>query len=190
MLLAGCAGGDDLPPAGDGVAAGAGWVQFAAGQRQELPPVSGRTFDGTEVSVAQWRGSVVVLNTWYADCAPCREEAPVLQSAADRYASSGVHLLGINVRGDSPSQVQAFQRSRGVSYPSLDDSDGEVMLTLRGVVPNATPVTLVLDTQGGVAASAAGEVDASTLDAFIEDVLAEGGLASPSTSRSTLSTGT
>lgn len=181
LSIASCASGDDLPPIKNGETAGTGWVQLSPGQRQKPLEISGQTFTGEKIDLEQWRGSVVVLNTWYADCAPCRKEAPVLQSAADHYADAGVHILGVNVRGDSLPRVQAFQKSRGVSYESIDDKDGTVMLALRGVVPNATPVTLVLDDHGSVAAKIAGEVDFSTLDAFIENVLAERSVASPLT---------
>ncbi|WP_432570186.1 TlpA family protein disulfide reductase [Kineococcus sp. SYSU DK005] len=85
----------------------------------------------------------------------------------------GVQVVGVNVRQDSAARVRAFQERYGLSYPSIDDADGSVLLGLRGVVPAATPTTLVLDVQGRVAAGVAGEVDASTLEGLVEDVLAE-----------------
>ncbi len=149
------------------------WTQYPAGERRELPPVSGTTADGATVDVSALRPSVVVLNTWYAGCAPCRSEAPVLQAASEKYADVGVHVVGINVRDTSVAVVTAFQNGNGVTYPSILDTEGQAALALRGFAPNATPVTLVLDPQGRVAAQVAGAVESSVLDGLIEDVLAE-----------------
>ncbi|WP_432573034.1 TlpA family protein disulfide reductase [Kineococcus sp. SYSU DK005] len=201
VLLAGCGGGDGLPAPQQAVSAGRAWVQVPIEQREAPLQVAGRTVEGQAVDIAHMRGSVVVLNTWYAGCAPCRAEAPVLQGVAERYAGTagtaeaveaqpgaepdeqaggrsggrpGVQVVGVNVRQDSAARVRAFQERYGIGYPSIDDADGSVLLGLRGVVPAATPTTLVLDVQGRVAASVAGEVDASTLQGLVEDVLAEG----------------
>jgi peroxiredoxin len=125
----------------------------------------------------------VVVNTWYAGCAPCRSEASVLQKASGQYADAGVRVVGINVRDTSPSVVANFQERNGVTYPSIVDADGQAALALRGFAPDATPVTLVLDPRGRVAARVAGEVESSVLDGLLDDVLAEAtpGSLSPST---------
>ncbi|WP_432542244.1 TlpA family protein disulfide reductase [Kineococcus sp. SYSU DK002] len=174
LAVAGCSTPDELPaPAGDAAGQGRSWVLHPVQERQELPPVSGTTADGATVDVTALRPGVVVLNTWYAGCAPCRGEAPVLQAASERYADAGVHVVGINVRDSSPAVVANFQERHGVTYPSILDTEGQAALALRGFAPGATPVTVVVDRQGRVAARVAGEVDASVLDGLIEDVLAE-----------------
>jgi peroxiredoxin len=123
--------------------------------------------------VTNWRGDVVVLNTWYAACPPCRAEAPDLVSLAGDYADEGVHLLGINGTDDAGA-AQAFERTFGVTYPSIADSDGRAIATLQGAVPlQAVPTTVVLDREGRVAARVLGLADGSTLRAMVDDVLAE-----------------
>lgn len=171
---AACSGGDGLPSATGGEAGRErSWTQYPVEEREELPPVSGTTADGAAVDVNSLRPGVVVLNTWYAGCAPCRREAPVLQAASERYADAGVHVVGIDVRDTSPSVVTTFQQRNAVTYPSILDTEGKAALALRGFAPSATPVTLVLDPRGRVAARVAGEVESSVLDGLIEDVLAE-----------------
>jgi hypothetical protein len=61
-----------------------------------------------------------------------------------------------------------------VTYPSLADDGGRVLLRLRGSLPpTATPSTLVLDRTGRVAARVIGRVDASTLQSLVDDARAE-----------------
>ncbi|MEJ5944291.1 TlpA disulfide reductase family protein [Pseudokineococcus basanitobsidens] len=176
LVLAGCTTGDAQQVVGQGYVAGDGsLVQLAPEDRGDPVELAGTTLDGEQVDVADWRGAPVVLNTWFAACGPCREEAPDLVEVATATAGDGVNFLGINV-SDGPAQGTAFEEQFGVPYPSLEDRDGKGVLALRGQLPPAsTPTTLVLDPQGRVAARFSGAVqDPSTLRAVIDDAAAEG----------------
>ena len=60
-----------------------------------------------------------------------------------------------------------------MTYPSLSDESGSLILALQGKAPTV-PATLVLDTQGRIAARVSGEVTATTLTGLVDDVLAKG----------------
>lgn len=176
-------GGCLAAPADDGrTAAGeqAGYVSgdgstrtWAPDERGTPVELAGTDFTGAPVDVADWRGDVVVLNTWYAACPPCRAEAPDLVALATDYAGDGVRLLGINGTDDAGA-AQAFERTFAVPYPSLADTDGRAVASLQGSVPlQAVPTTVVLDRAGRVAARVLGLADATTLRAMVDDVLAE-----------------
>lgn len=149
-------------------------TQLAAADRGEPVELAGTTATGDGADVADWRGDVVVVNVWYAACAPCRAEAPDLVETAQAYADRGVRFLGINTRDDAAGAL-AFERTYEVPYPSLLDArDGAALLALAGQVPpQAVPTTLVLDADGRVAARVLGRVEASTLQGLLDDVLAE-----------------
>lgn len=159
---------------GQGFVSGDGSVQqWTPAERADPVTVEGTTFEGDQVSTEDWRGDVVVLNTWYAGCAPCRAEAPDLVELATERADDGVRLLGINTEDDAGTGL-AFQRTFEVPYPSIEDRSGQVVARLSGVVPlQAVPSTVVLDAEGRVAARVIGQVAGSTLDAIVDDVLAE-----------------
>jgi peroxiredoxin len=174
LLLTACAaesGASDV--VGQGFVSGDGTVQqWEPDEREDEVVVEGTTFEGDEVSTADWRGDVVVLNTWYAGCAPCRAEAPELVEIANERADDGVHLLGINTE-DEAGAALAFQRTFDVPYPSIEDRSGQVVAALSGVVPlQAVPSTVVLDADGRVAARVVGQVAGSTLEALIDDAVA------------------
>lgn len=135
--------------------------------------IRGTDFAGEPVDTTAWLGEVVVLNTWYASCPPCRAEAPDLAEIATEYAPDGVHLLGINGTDDAGA-AQPFERTFSIPYPSVHDADAAAVAALSGVVPvQAVPTTVVLDRDGMVAARILGMADPSTLRALIDDVLAE-----------------
>ncbi|MFP5335353.1 MAG: TlpA family protein disulfide reductase [Actinomycetes bacterium] len=178
--LTGCTASDALSEqarAGDAknYVSGDGTVTtVAVAERSEPVELTGTTAGGDEVDLADWRGDVVVLNVWYAACAPCRAEAPDLVETAAAYADDGVRFLGINTRDDAAGAL-AFERTYGIPYPSvLDASSGAALLALRGdVPPQAVPTTLVLDREGRVAARVLGRAEGSTLRGLLDDVLAE-----------------
>ena len=72
---------------------------------------------------------------------------------------------------DSLSSV-AFAAKAGLTYPSLTDESGLLILELQGKAPTV-PTTLVLDPQGRIAARIAGTATEVTLTGLIDDVLAE-----------------
>jgi thiol-disulfide isomerase/thioredoxin len=147
--------------------------QWAVGARSAPVTVSGSDFAGATHDVTAWRGSVVVLNSWYAACPPCRAEAPTIVAFANDYAAKGVHVLGINGTDDAGT-AEAFQRTFDVPYPSIADTSGHAIAALQGAVPvQAVPTTVVLDRQGRVAARILGIADPATLRGLVDDVLAE-----------------
>ncbi|WP_240646167.1 TlpA disulfide reductase family protein [Georgenia sp. SYP-B2076] len=178
LLAAGCAPGGasgDPGSVNGGYVAGDGsfatWPEADRGDPVEL---TGTSYEGDQIDVADWRGDVTVLNFWYAACPPCRAEAPDLAAVQHNYAAQGVHLLGINPR-DDVGTAQAFERTFDMPYPSLHDSGARGVAALEGLVPlQAMPSTVVLDRDGRVAARVLGQADPTILRGLIDDVLAEG----------------
>ncbi len=77
----------------------------------------------------------MVLNFWYAACAPCRAEAPDLAALHTEFKDQGVLFYGVNVRDDAAT-AEAFERTFKVDYPpSFDDSDGGILLAMTEYVP-------------------------------------------------------
>ncbi|WP_420481464.1 TlpA family protein disulfide reductase [Arthrobacter jiangjiafuii] len=147
-------------------------TEYAAEARGAAVQFEGTLFDGTAVSATEFAGNVVVLNFWYAACAPCRKEAPDLVELHDQFASEGARFYGVNIR-DERNTAEAFERSFKIPYPSFQDKDGGILLAMTQFVPpSAVPTTLVLDREGRVAARILGLADKSTLKALISDALA------------------
>jgi thiol-disulfide isomerase/thioredoxin len=136
---------------------------------------TGKTEDGSPLTVSTYRGKVVVVNFWYSSCAPCRAEAPILQGLSDQYQDDGVSFIGVNTI-DQPDTAIAFERSHKVTYPSVLDVDsGSARIAFHGAISaNTVPVTFVLDTKGRVAARIVGELQSpSILNTLITQTLAE-----------------
>jgi thiol-disulfide isomerase/thioredoxin len=80
---------------------------------------------GTEVSLAQYRGQVVMLNFWASWCGPCRQEMPLLEGIYKRYGRMGFTLIGVNVEPDSQA-ANEWLKQTPVSFPILYDKESKV----------------------------------------------------------------
>jgi thiol-disulfide isomerase/thioredoxin len=152
------------------------------GERAEPVELRGPKLGGDELDIADYRGKVVLINIWGSWCAPCRAEAPALQEAWKQLEPRGVQFVGINTKDDEAAAL-AFERNIPVTYPSLNDPDGELQLVFRKTLPpTAIPSTIVLDRQGRVAARIVGAGTFTKFKDIVGAVLAEDATASPSPS--------
>jgi cytochrome c biogenesis protein CcmG/thiol:disulfide interchange protein DsbE len=85
------------------------------------PDFSLPRLDGTgSISSRELEGKPLVVNFFASWCVPCREEAPLLERAWQRYKDRGVHFIGVDVT-DTPSSARDFLRRYGITYPVVTD---------------------------------------------------------------------
>lgn len=131
----------------------------------ELPSIDGSGMIG----LRDFAGEVLVLNFWASWCAPCRVEAPHLQSVWAAYRSKGVRLLGVDQQ-DQRAPAMEFQRRFGITYPSVFDPGGKLadQYGLLGL-----PTTLIVAPDRRIAYRFLGKVDSPTLRTALDHVLEE-----------------
>jgi thiol-disulfide isomerase/thioredoxin len=162
--------------AGDrkGYVSGDGTIeQLRPEQRGNTVALTGTTLEGEPWTMKGKEGTVLVVNVWGSWCPPCIEETPDLQEAWEEVQGKklDVEFIGLDIQ-EAPESGLAFQKANGVTYPSLAYDGGVPLLALQGKV-QATPTTLVLDTEGRIAARVSGPVSKATLLGLVDDVVAE-----------------
>jgi cytochrome c biogenesis protein CcmG/thiol:disulfide interchange protein DsbE len=85
------------------------------------------TLDGRSVRLADYADRPVFLYFWASWCAPCRNEAPVIQQLWAQYRDAGYVFIGVNML-DSEDAARAFVDESGVTFPVLRDVAGDVYL--------------------------------------------------------------
>lgn len=158
LPLAGCS--QDADNAQNAVATGGNFEFITPGgekvinyEESERKPL--RTFSGEDVrdrdktiSLEDYEGEIVVLNSWGQWCAPCRAEADDLQEIHTELQKRDLGtVLGINVRDYNPQVSNDFLKDNGLTYPSIYDPPFKTAAALGGVPTSVVPTTIVLDKQ-------------------------------------------
>ncbi|MER7171298.1 TlpA family protein disulfide reductase [Streptomyces mesophilus] len=177
LALSACTDGGTQGGGGDTnfVAGKSGISVSEKGERAAAPDISGETLEGEQLSLADYKGKIVVINTWGSWCAPCRAEAKYLKQVSEATKTKGVEFVGINTRDPQKSSAVAFEEDYEIEYPSLYDPAGKQILKFPkgSLSPQSIPTTIVVDRDGKIAARFLGPVSDKRLYEMIDPVLAE-----------------
>ncbi len=125
--------------------------------------------DGEVRKIADYAGTVVLVNFWATWCGPCRHEMPLLNRLHRRYRDKGFTVLGIALDDDARI-VRAFVRRLGVQFPILHDP---TQRTAKAYKVFAYPTSFLIDRAGIVRAIYLGEQDwnGPAITAAVESLL-------------------
>ena len=101
---------------------------------------------GSKISLAQYKGQVVMLNFWASWCGPCRQEMPLLENIYKKYNKMGFTLIGVNVEPDSKA-AEGFLKQTPVSFPVIYDKDSTVS---KAYDVSGMPSTVIIDRKGNI----------------------------------------
>ncbi len=150
------AGSPATPPETDRPDRAASSVEFVA-------------LDGTNVSIADYTGQVVVLNFWGTWCAPCRYEIPELVELQRVYGERGVVVIGVAVDSGEAGEIEAFADSYGINYPIWLSTMANALKEFGAV---GYPYTLLIDREGRIREQHLGPQTFTTLAAKLNPLLA------------------
>ncbi len=124
--------------------------------------------DGKPVSLADFKGKVVVLDFWATWCAPCRDEIPGFVELQKQFGDRGLVVVGVSLDEEGAPFVQKFVRQHGVSYPVVLGSR-EVVAAYDGV--DALPTTFIIDREGKIVKGHRGFTPPETFAAEVAPLL-------------------
>ncbi|HUJ74886.1 MAG TPA: redoxin domain-containing protein, partial [bacterium] len=136
------------------------------------PPFALKQLNGPgQVSLAELKGTPVILNFWASWCLACQDEAHVLEGAYRKYDEQAhqVRVIGVAIQ-DAPQPALEFAHKFGKTYfLALDNGAGEVSLSygLYGV-----PETFFIDRQGRVFCKQIGPLTPQTIDRSVRQLMA------------------
>jgi len=111
--------------------------------------------DGSEHTLAEFKGKVVVVNFWATWCEPCRAEMPSMQKLADKFGPDKLVVLGINYQEGEP-RIRRFLAQNPVQFTILMDREGT---TTKNWITRVFPTSLIVGPDGRVRHMVVGEFD-------------------------------
>jgi peroxiredoxin len=120
---------------------------FAVLQKGEpAPPIKVSTSAGQPVTLANYKGYVLVLDFFATWCPPCKESIPHLVELNRKYGKQGLQTLGMSV-DDSVQALKEFAAARKLNYPVAPvDEELQTEYGLRSI-----PTIFIINKKGIVA---------------------------------------
>ncbi len=127
-----------------------------------------KSTDGKDVSLADYRGKVVLVDFWATWCPPCRKGIPDLVELQKQYGDKFV-VIGITLdREKTLKDVVPFVESYKINYPVVYGTD-EVVNHFGGV--EAIPTAFMLDQNGKVVSKHVGLQPKSVIEEEIKALI-------------------
>ncbi len=134
---------------------------------QASPPLVAPGLDGSSIDLAAYRGKPVWLVFGGTYCPPCRDEYPLMNGFAARYAEAGLVVLAVHVK-EGADAVEPFVEELGVTFPVALDEDGSRAATWDAV---ALPVHYWIDAEGVIQEAALGGLGPDQMAANLGTIL-------------------
>lgn len=133
----------------------------------KAPGFTRRAFDGHVLSLASFRGKVVLLNFWATWCAPCQAEMPTFARWQQQYGTQGLQVIGISMDDEAAPARKLVQKLR-IDYP-IAMGDAPLGEKYGGVL--GLPVTYLIDRTGTVRAEFQGGSDLGKIETELKMLL-------------------
>jgi len=129
--------------------------------------------DGNPVSLADYKGKVVLLNFWGTWCPPCRQEMPSMEHLYKRLHDKGFVVLAVNQTETSEDVfIYTSQLSVTPTFEILYDKKSDVAAEYRVV---GLPTTYLIDKKGNIRYRAVGgrDFDSPRVEQQISSLISE-----------------
>ena len=109
--------------------------------------------DGKTVTLADYRGKVLLLDFWATWCPPCRVEIPGFVNLYAKYRSQGFEVVGVVVQ-DPFEHAKPFADRFGMNYTIVDGNDRD---DLEAAFPTpALPTSFLINREGKICSTRIG----------------------------------
>jgi thiol-disulfide isomerase/thioredoxin len=113
---------------------------------------------GRPLSLAAFRGKVVVLNLWTTWCAPCRKEMPTLARLQAAYAGKPLAVVAVSLDTAADTETAKAFIAQYSPLAFYQDAKFNFVTDLKPT-PAGFPTTIIFDRSGQARAIMSGEAD-------------------------------
>ena len=119
--------------------------------------------DDKMVSLADFKGKVVLLNIWATWCPPCVEEMPSMEKLYRELKDENFVILAVSIDVTGAKAVVPFMKKHNLSFPALTDTKGKIKTLYQ---TTGVPESIIIDKDGIIVEKIIGPRDWATSSAF------------------------
>jgi peroxiredoxin len=125
--------------------------QAELGVGKTFPDFNEKNLEGEPLSIAKYKGKIVLIDFWATWCGPCIAELPNVLSAYKKHHDQGFEIIGISLDSDR-DKLTSFIKEKGMTWPQYFDGQGWQTKLAQDYGINSIPATFLLDGNGTVIA--------------------------------------
>ncbi len=149
-----------------------GYLTFQTlGGNEKAPNVAYTLLDGSQSTLDQQRGKVMLVNFWATDCTTCVKEMPNIVATHEKYKARGYDTLAVAMSYNPPAYVINFAETRKLPFGVAIDNTGAIAQSFGRV--QLTPTSVLINKRGEIVKRYVGEPDFAAMHQLVEKLLAE-----------------
>ena len=117
----------------------------------EVPDFAVTDTEGNPLSLARFKGKLVLVDFWATWCGPCVAEMPNVVAAYRKYHERGFEVIGVSLDKDEEA-MKRFVKENKMSWPQFFDGQGwgNALAAKYGI--QSIPATFLVDADGKIVA--------------------------------------
>ena len=124
-------------------------IQAALVEGTQFPDFNVKDVSGQPLSIANYKGKVVMIDFWATWCPPCRGEIPNVVATYQKYHDKGFEIIGVSLDQDH-QKLLAFTKENNMTWQQYFDGQGwDNKLAVKYGI-EAIPMTFLLDGNGKI----------------------------------------
>ncbi len=126
-------------------------IQAALAVGKPFPDFAEKDLTGNPLTLAAYKGKLVLVDFWATWCGPCVDELPNVLAAYKKYHNQGFEIVGISL-DEEQAKLTGFLKDQGVTWAQYFDGKGwQSKLAVKYGV-QSIPATFLLDGEGTIIA--------------------------------------